>query len=172
MSPVPFSRCHGFETRPHIEGVPDDQVSGDDHINGSLFTGEKSMLTTGCRGANKSRERASLRKAWRLPHPLTRAGQVLAKPGWGRNRRLVGRGACLLELLGGRASRAMDPAGDHLQELRRQAEGDAERGRIADSSETNQFVRLRLRKAWKFSLAARCARLPAGHSTRLESLAL
>ncbi len=153
MPPVTIYWYDGLEKRPHIEGVPDDEVLGDDNINGSLFIGEKGMLTTGCYGENTRLVPASRMKDYKLPPPLlTRAPGKFPQShyrDWIR--------ACK----GGEpACSNFSVAGPFVQwmllgVIAMRFEGkliwDAARGRFASPKEANEYLRPRFRKGWKFS---------------------
>lgn len=153
MPPVTIYWYDGLEKRPHIEGVPDDEVLGDDNINGSLFIGEKGMLTTGCYGENTRLVPASRMKDYKLPPPLlTRAPGKFPQShyrDWIR--------ACK----GGEpACSNFSVAGPFVQwmllgVIAMRFEGkliwDAARGRFSSPKEANEYLRPRFRKGWKFS---------------------
>ena len=50
MPPVKLFWYDGLKARPKFEGVPDGELLGDKDVNGSLFIGDKGMVTTGCYG--------------------------------------------------------------------------------------------------------------------------
>jgi predicted dehydrogenase len=153
MPPVTIYWYDGLEKRSHIEGVPDDEVLGDGNINGSLFIGEKGMLTTGCYGENTRLVPASRMKDYKLPEPLlTRAPGRFPQAhyrDWIR--------ACK----GGEpACSNFSVAGPFVQwmllgVIAMHFEGkliwDAERGRFSSPTEANQYLKPRFRKGWKFA---------------------
>ncbi len=70
MPPLTLTWYDSCREVPKIEGVPEGEQLGDPDINGSLFIGDKGMLTTGCYGENTRLVPASRMKDYRLPPPL------------------------------------------------------------------------------------------------------
>ena len=64
----------GMKVPPEVKGVPANELIGDSDINGSLFVGDKGMLTTGCYGERTRLVPAEKMKDYELPaQVLTRS---------------------------------------------------------------------------------------------------
>ena len=119
---------------PRSKGVPEGELLGDKDINGSLFIGDKGMVTTGCYGERTrlvpGRKNEGLQDAAAgsaaLPGPRGRLGQG---PLSRLDSRRQGRRAGLLEFQRRRAVRAVDAAGRDRHAGGRQA--DVGRGKEA-----------------------------------------
>jgi hypothetical protein len=95
-----------------FDGVPEGELIGDDDNNGSLFIGDKGMVTTGCYGERTRLLPDAKMKDYKLPPPLlTRSPGHYAD--WIRS--------CLLQFQRGGAIRAVDAAGRDRDEGGRQA---------------------------------------------------
>src|SRR5262249_5795076 len=55
------------QAQPKIEGVPEGELIGDKDINGSLFIGDKGMVTTGCYGERTRLVPEAKMKDYKLP---------------------------------------------------------------------------------------------------------
>ena len=153
MPPVTIYWYDGLERRPHIEGVPDDEVLGDNNMNGSLFIGDKGMLTTGCYGENTRLVPASRMKDYKLPPPLLTRAPGHFREGHYRDWIRACKG-------GEPACSNFSVAGPFVQwmllgVIAMHFEGkliwDAERGRFSSPTEANQYLKPRFRKGWKFA---------------------
>ena len=60
----------GLEAVPPIDGVPAGEALGDKDVNGSLFIGDKGMITTGCYGERTRLIPAAKMKDYKLPPKL------------------------------------------------------------------------------------------------------
>lgn len=142
--------------QPKIEGVPEGELLGDKDINGSLFVGDKGMLTTGCYGQRTRLVPASKMQDYKLPPPL-----LTRSPGsyhdWVR--------AHYRDWI--RASKGGDPACSNfsvagpfvqwmqLGTIAMRVEGklmwDAQAMRFTNSEAANALLKPRFRKGWKFA---------------------
>jgi predicted dehydrogenase len=142
--------------RPKIEGVPEGELIGDDDLNGSLFIGDKGMVTTGCYGENTRLVPASLMKDYTMPP------QMLTRSPGPEKEWIQGHYRDWL-----RACKGGEPACSNfgvsgpfaewmlLGVIAMRIEGkllwDAQKMRFTNSSEANGYVKPRFRKGWKFA---------------------
>src|SRR5262249_19078932 len=59
----------GLDAQPEFPGVPQGELLGDSDVNGSLFIGDKGMVTTGCYGERTRLVPAEKMQDYRLPAP-------------------------------------------------------------------------------------------------------
>ena len=116
--------------------------------NGSIFIGDKGMVTTGCYGERTRLVPAEKMRDYQLPAaiplPLTRPLPRLDS----RSQR---RRARVLELQRRRTVCAMDAARRDRDEVRRQADvGYGEDALHEQQSGANEFLKPKFRKGWKF----------------------
>ena len=140
---------------PKFDGVPEGELLGDKDINGSLFIGDKGMVTTGCYGERTRLVPASKMKDYKMPP------QVLTRsPGsdkdWVRGHYRDWIRACKG---GSPACSNFSVSGPFVQwmvlgVIAMRVEGkllwDAEKMRITNNREANQYLRPKFRKGWKF----------------------
>jgi hypothetical protein len=143
-------------TQPKFEGVPEGELIGDKDINGSLFIGDKGMVTTGCYGENTRLVPASKMADYKMP------SQVLPRcPGpasdwvkahyrdWIRASK-GGEAACSNFSISGPFVQWM-----LLGVIAMRVEGklmwDAQNGRFSNNNEANAFLKPTFRKGWKFA---------------------
>lgn len=137
----------GMAKQPEIEGVPAGELLGDEDINGSLFIGDKGMVTTGCYGENTRLIPDAKMKDFELPPQL-----LTRSPGhyqdWIR------------------ASKGGDPscsnfgvAGPFVQwmllgviamKFEGKLEWDARKMRFTNNKEANKHLKPTFRKGWSF----------------------
>ncbi len=157
MPPVKVFWYDRLEAVPKFDGVPEGELIGDKDINGSLFIGDKGMVTTGCYGENTRLVPAARMKDYKLPP------QVLSRaPGpdkeWVRGHYRDWIRACK----GGEpACSNFSVSGPFAQWMllgvvaMRIGEGklnwDAQAGRFTNSNEANALLRPKFRKGWKFA---------------------
>lgn len=155
MPPVKLFWYDRMTAQPKVEGVPEGELLGDKDINGSLFVGDKGMLTTGCYGERTRLVPESKMQDYQLPAPvLTRC------PGsdkdWVR--------AHYRDWI--RAAKGGDPACSNfsiagpfvqwmlLGTIAMRIEGklnwDAQASRFTNSDAANALVKPKFRKGWKF----------------------
>lgn len=132
---------------PKIDGVPEGTLIGDSDINGSLFIGEKGMVTTGCYGERTRLIPDAKMADYKLPDPvLTRS------PGHYRDWLRACKGgepACSnfsvaapfvsWMLLGAIAMR-----------YEGKLEWDAQKMEFSNNKEANQYLKPKFHKGWKF----------------------
>jgi predicted dehydrogenase len=147
MPPVKVFWHDGMTAQPDLEGVPKGEMLGDKDINGSLFLGEKGMMTTGCYGERTRLVPAEKMKEYKLPPQL-----LTRSPGHYRDWI--------------RASKGGDPscsnfsvAGPFVQwmllgviamKFEGRLDWDARAMRFTNNNEANKFLRPTFRKGWKF----------------------
>ena len=119
MPPVRVFWHDGLNKQPEIQGVPAGELLGDRDINGSLFIGEKGMVTTGCYGERTRLVPAAKMKDYKLPPPMLHA---LARATIATGSAPQGRRAVVLELQRLRPVRAVDAARGDRDAVRRQAD--------------------------------------------------
>jgi predicted dehydrogenase len=148
MAPVSIFWHDGLKARPDFPGIDKDELLGDSDVNGSLFIGEKGMVTTGCYGERTRLVPASKNEGYQLPAPsLTRS------PGHYRD--------WLRACKGGEPSCSnFGVAGPFVQwmllgVISMQFEGkllwDAEKQRFSNNAAANEFLKPKFKKGWLFS---------------------
>ncbi len=156
MPPVKLFWYDRMTAQPKVEGVPEGELLGDKDINGSLFVGDKGMVTTGCYGERTRLVPAEKMKDYAMPP------QVLTRcPGpekdWVRShyRDWI------------RAAKGGEPACSNfsisgpfvqwmlLGVIAMRVEGkllwDAQKGQFTNNNEANALLKPRFRKGWKFA---------------------
>ncbi len=148
MPPVKVFWYDGLESRPQFEGVAAGEMLGDKDANGSLFVGEKGMVTTGCYGERTRLVPAAKMKEYTLPAPL-----LTRSPGHYRDWIRACKG-------GDPACSDFSVAGPFVQwmllgvismRFEGKLEWDAQKMRFTNHPEANQHLRPRFRKGWKFA---------------------
>jgi len=138
----------GMAKQPELPGVPTGELLGDSDVNGSVFIGEKGVVTTGCYGERTRLLPAEKMKDYKLPDPvLTRS------PGHYRDWVRAAKG-------GDPSCSNFGVAGPFVQwmllgVIAMRFEGkllwDAEKGQFTNNKEANNFLKPVFRKGWKFS---------------------
>ena len=137
-----------LKAQPEIEGVPKGELLGDADLNGSLFIGDKGMITTGCYGERTRLIPVEKMQDYKMPAPfLTRS------PGHYRD--------WLRACKGGEPSCSnFSNAGPFVQwmllgVISMQVEGklmwDAAKGKFTNSEAANALLKPKFRKGWKFA---------------------
>ncbi|MFB3827012.1 MAG: hypothetical protein ACE15B_09590 [Bryobacteraceae bacterium] len=148
MPPVKIFWHDGLTARPHFDGVEDEELLGDKDVNGSLFLGEKGMVTTGCYGERTRLVPAAKMKDYKLPPPL-----LTRSPGHYRDWIRAAKG-------GEPACSNFDVAGPFVEwmllgVIAMKFEGcldwDARKGRFTNNPEANRYLKPEFRKGWKFA---------------------
>jgi len=148
MPPVKVFWYDGLEARPQFEGVAADEMLGDKDSNGSLFIGEKGMMTTGCYGERTRLVPAAKMKEYKLPAPL-----LTRSPGHYRDWIRASKG-------GDPACSDFSVAGPFVQwmllgviamRFEGRLDWDAQKMRFTNNSEANKCLRPKFRKGWKFA---------------------
>jgi hypothetical protein len=155
MPPLQLFWYDRMKAQPKFEGVPEGELLGDKDINGSLFIGDKGMVTTGCYGERTRLVPAAKMKDYRLPAPVLTRSPGSDKD-WVRShyRDWI------------RAAKGGDPscsnfsiAGPFVQWMQlgtiaMRVEGklqwDAQAMRFTNSEAANALLKPRFRKGWKF----------------------
>jgi hypothetical protein len=157
MPPVKLFWYDRVEAVPKIQGVPEGELIGDKDMNGSLFVGDKGMLTTGCYGENTRLVPESKMKDYKLPP------QMLSRAPGPANEWIRGHYRDWI-----RACKGGEPAcsnfsvsGPFAQWMllgviaMRLGEGklmwDAQAGRFTNNNEANAMLKPKFRKGWKFA---------------------
>jgi hypothetical protein len=148
MPPVTLWWHDGLEKQPLFQDVPADELLGDSDINGSLFIGDKGMLTTGCYGERTRLVPAAKMAGYTLPEPvLTRS------PGHYRDWIRACKG-------GDPACSNFGVAGPFVQwmllgVISMRFEGkllwDAANMRFTNNKEANELLKPKFRKGWQFA---------------------
>jgi predicted dehydrogenase len=155
MPPLKLFWYDRMLAQPKIEGIPEGELIGDKDINGSLFVGDKGMVTTGCYGERTRLVPAERMKDYKMPP------QVLPRcPGppedwvkahyrdWIRAAK-GGSPACSNFSISGPFVQWM-----LLGVIAMQVEGkllwDAQKKRISNNEEANRLLMPKFRKNWKF----------------------
>lgn len=147
MPPVKVFWHDGLTKPPEIPGVPQGEMIGDKDCNGSLFIGEKGMITTGCYGERTRLVPETKMMEYELPP------QFLSRsPGHYRDWIRACKG-------GAPACSNFGVAGPFVQWMQlgviaMKYEGkldwDARAGKFTNNSEANRHLRPTFRKGWKF----------------------
>jgi predicted dehydrogenase len=147
MPPVTIYWHDGLMKAPDIDGVPAGELIGDSDSNGSLFIGSKGILTTGCYGERTRLVPSERMMDYKLPTPvLTRS------PGHYRDWIRACKG-------GDAACSNFSVAGPFVQwmllgVISMRFEGkllwDAEKMRITNNNDANEYLKPKFRKGWKF----------------------
>jgi predicted dehydrogenase len=147
MPPVSIFWHDGLNKQPEIQGVPVGELIGDSDVNGSVFLGDKGMVTTGCYGERTRLVPAEKMKDYRLPAPL-----LSRSPGHYRDWIRAAKG-------GEQACSNFSVAGPFVQwmllgVIAMKFEGklmwDAEKMRFTNNSAANEYLKPKFRKGWKF----------------------
>jgi len=145
MPPVSIYWHDGLSAQPEIKGVPAGELLGDADINGSVFLGEKGIMTTGCYG---ERTRIVGNKDYKMPPPL-----LTRSPGHYRD--FI------------RAAKGGDPAcssfsvaapfvswmllGVIAMKFEGKLEWDNAKMRFTNNNEANQYLKPTIRKGWAWA---------------------
>lgn len=138
----------GMEAQPKIEGVPEGELLGDKNINGSLFIGDKGMVTTGCYGERTRLVPAERMKDYKMPAPL-----LTRSPGHYRDWIRACKG-------GETACSNFSVAAPFVQwmllgviamKFEGRLEWDASKMRFTNKNEANQYLKPKFRKGWKMA---------------------
>lgn len=148
MPPVKVFWHDGMERQPEFEGVPKGELLGDSDVNGSLFIGDKGMLTTGCYGERTRLVPASKMADYTLPPPL-----LTRSPGHYRDWIRACKG-------GDPACSNFDVAAPFvswmlLGVIAMKYEGllqwDATKMQFTNNKDANRWLKPKFRKGWKFA---------------------
>lgn len=147
MPPVSLFWHDGLKAQPEIKGVPAGELIGDRDNNGSIFLGDKGIMTTGCYGERTRLVPAEKMRDYTLPPAfLTRS------PGHYRDWIRAAKG-------GEPACSNFSVAGPFVQWMllgiiAMKFEGklmwDATKMRFTNNNEANAYLKPKFRKGWKF----------------------
>jgi predicted dehydrogenase len=147
MAPVSIFWHDGLGKQPEFPNIPATELLGDSDTNGSLFIGDKGMMTTGCYGERTRLVPASKMTDYRLPAEfLTRS------PGHYRDWIRSAKG-------GDPSCSNFSVAGPFVQwmllgVIAMNFEGklmwDAEKMRFTNNNQANEYLKPKFRKGWKF----------------------
>ena len=138
----------GLAAPPVFPGIPEGELIGDKDVNGSLFIGDKGMVTTGCYGERTRLMPNARMKDYKLPPQL-----LTRSPGHYRDWIRACKG-------GDPACSNFSVAGPFVQwmllgVIAMKFEGplnwDAQKMRITNRPEANQYLKPKFRKGWKFA---------------------
>ncbi len=148
MPPVKIFWYDSLKEQPKIDGVPAGELIGDRDLNGSLFLGDKGMVTTGCYGERTRLIPDARMKDYKLPP------QVLT--------RSPGHSADWL-----RACKGGDPScsnfsvaapfvqwmllGVIAMKVEGKLEWDAAKNQFTNNKEANRYLKPNFRKGWKLA---------------------
>ena len=156
MPPLKLFWYDRMTAQPKLPGVPEGELLGDKDINGSLFIGDKGMVTTGCYGERTRLVPAERMKDYKMPP------QVLTRcPGpeteWVRSH--------YRDWF--RAAKGGDPACSNfsisgpfvqwmlLGVIAMRVEGkllwDAQKMQFTNNADANAYLKPKFRKGWKFA---------------------
>lgn len=147
MAPVSVFWHDGLTDKFTFQGVPADELLGDDDINGSLFIGEKGMVTTGCYGERTRLVPKALMTDYQKPQPL-----LTRSPGHYRDWIRACKG-------GEKSCSDFSVAGPFVQwmllgviamKYEGKLEWDAKKMQFSNNREANQYLKPKFRKDWKF----------------------
>ncbi len=155
MPPVQLFWHDRMPAQPKFEGVPEGELIGDKDINGSLFIGDKGMVTTGCYGENTRLVPAAKMADYKkppqiLPRCPTDGDWVRSHyKDWIRASK-GGEAACSNFSISGPFVQWM-----LLGVIAMQVEGkllwDSQKSRFTNNNEANSYLTPKFRKGWKFS---------------------
>lgn len=148
MPPVKIFWHDGLAQQPEFEGVPKGELIGDADNNGSLFMGDKGMVTTGCYGERTRLVPAAKMADYKMPEPV-----LSRSPGHYRDWIRAAKG-------GERSCSNFNVAGPFVQwmllgaismKFEGKLEWDAGKMRFTNNKEANNFLAPKFRKGWKFA---------------------
>jgi predicted dehydrogenase len=148
MPPVKIFWHDGMAAQPEFEGVPKGELLGDKDINGSLFIGDKGMMTTGCYGERTRLVPAAKMKDYTLPPRL-----LTRSPGHYRDWIRACKGgdpACSNFAVAGPFVQWM-LLGVIAMKFEGRLDWDARAMRFTNNNEANKYLRPAFRKGWKFA---------------------
>ena len=148
MPPVKVFWHDSLKEQPKFDGVPAGELIGDKDINGSLFIGDKGMVTTGCYGERTRLVPEAKNKDYRKPAPL-----LTRSPGHYRDWIRACKGgdpSCSNFSVAGPFVEWM-LLGVIAMKFEGKLEWDVQKRRITNNNEANQYLKPKFHKAWKFS---------------------
>ena len=156
MPPLKLFWYDRMKAPPKIDGVPEGELIGDKDINGSLFVGDKGMITTGCYGERTRLVPESKMKDYEMPAPVLTRSPGSDKD-WVRSHYRDWLRACK----GGAASCSnFSVAGPFVRwmllgtiamRIPGKLMWDDQRSRFTNSNEANALLKPKYRKGWKLT---------------------
>jgi hypothetical protein len=156
MPPLKLFWYDRLTAQPKFPGVPEGESIGDSDINGSLFIGDKGMVTTGCYGERTRLVPAAKMKDYRMPAQVLPRCPITGND-WVRSHYRDWLRAC----------KGGDPACSNfgvsgpfvewmlLGVIAMRLEGkllwDAQGKRFTNSQEANALLKPKFRKGWRFT---------------------
>jgi predicted dehydrogenase len=153
MPPVKIFWYDSMSQQPEIAGVPAGELIGDKDINGSLFIGDKGMVTTGCLADNTRLVPASRMKDYKMPPPLLSRSPGDYREGHYRDWIRAckgGEAACSNFSISGLFAQWM-LLGVIATRVEGKLEWDAQKMRFTNNNEANKYLRPHFRKGWRFA---------------------
>jgi predicted dehydrogenase len=155
MPPLKLFWYDRVKSPPKIEGVSDGEMLGDKDNNGSLFVGEKGMITAGVFGNDPRLVPAARMKDYKMPpQVLTRSPGPEKEWVRGHYRDWLraakgGEAACSNFSISGPFAQWM-LLGVIAMRVEGKLQWDAEKMRFTNNAEANKYLRPKFRKGWKF----------------------
>jgi predicted dehydrogenase len=148
MPPLKIFWSDSLKEQPKIDGVPAGELIGDRDLNGSLFIGDKGMVTTGCYGERTRLMPNARMKDYKLPP------QVLTRsPGhyvdWIRTCK-GGEPSCSNFSVAAPFVQWM-LLGVIAMKFEGKLEWDAAKKQFTNNKEANQYLKPKFRKGWKLA---------------------
>lgn len=138
----------GLKEQPRIEGIPSGELLGDKDINGSVFIGDKGILTTGCYGERTRLMPDARMKEYKLPPQL-----LTRSPGHYRDWIRACKGgepACSNFSVASPFVEWM-LLGVIAMKVDGKLDWDASKMRFTNHTEMNKYLKPYTRKGWKFA---------------------
>ncbi len=148
MPPVKIFWYDGLKEQPKLQGVPEGELLGDKDINGSVFIGEKGIVTTGCYGERTRLLPSARMEEFKLPP------QVLTRsPGHYRDwiRACKGGEPSCSDFSVAAPFTEWMLLGVIAMKFEGKLEWDAAKMKITNHSEANKLIKPSIRKGWKFA---------------------
>jgi predicted dehydrogenase len=147
MPPLKLFWHDGCEAQPEFENVPKGELLGDRDINGSLFIGDKGMVTTGCYGERTRLVPAAKMRDYRLPTPF-----LSRSPGHYRDwiRACKGGEPACSNFSVAAPFVSWMLLGVIAMKFEGKLEWDARNLRFTNNKEANKYLKPTFRKGWKF----------------------
>ena len=147
MPPVSLFWHDGLKAQPEIKGVPAGELIGDRDNNGSIFLGDKGIVTTGCYGERTRLVPAAKMQDYRLPPAM-----LTRSPGHYRDWIRAAKGgepSCSNFSVSGPFVQWM-LLGVIAMKFEGKLMWDAAKMRFTNNSEANAYLKPKFRKGWKF----------------------
>ncbi|MBC8166248.1 MAG: Gfo/Idh/MocA family oxidoreductase [Bryobacteraceae bacterium] len=148
MPPVKVFWYDSLKLQPEIQGVPTGELLGDSDINGSLFVGDKGMMTTGCYGERTRLLPVSKMMDYKQPSPL-----LSRSPGHYRDwiRACKGGAPACSDFSVAAPFVSWMLLGVIAMKYEGKLDWDAARMRFTNNNEANQHLKPSFRKGWSWS---------------------